>query len=339
MTSWVQSKYISLLSYRLRNFKKKSENLYNFSCPDKPFGCGDSENNPKRARAYFFSDNEGFRFHCHNCSKDRRFETFLKEFDPNLYQDYLFDKLGNKGRPRATPPKAKKKSNYEQQFDKLLKIKDLKNSHPAKKYLIDRKIPVKYIDELYFCEEFKAWTNSQIKDKFNDISIDDERVIIPFRDQSNNLIGYQGRLLYNSPVKYITILYDESFPKVFNLNKVDFNYTYYVFEGPFDSMFVHNAIATAGGKISSELSKLNCNRSNAVVVHDNEPRNKEIIHSIRSAISSNYQTVIWPKGLEFKDINDMILGEYTENSILEILKENTFKGLDAELRLNDWKKI
>lgn len=341
MSSWLQAKYISLLSYRLRNFKKKSENLYNFSCPEPPYGCGDSEKNEKKARAYFFSDKEGYRFHCHNCSKARSFEIFLKEFDNKLYQDYLFEKLGNRGnRSHVQPPKLKKKkSNYEHHFEKLISINDLKNTHFAKKYVLSRKIPDKYIEDLYYCEEFKSWNNSQLRDKFTDLSVDEERLIIPFRDQSNNLIGYQGRLFYNSPVKYMTILYDENNPKLFNLNRVNFNYPYYVLEGPFDSMFIDNSIATAGGKISSELSKLNCNKSNSIVIHDNEPRNKEVISSNRSAISAGYNIVIWPEKIDYKDINELVLAGYSIDNILSILKENTFKGLEAELRLNEWSKV
>ena len=39
MNTFVDTKYIGLLSSKLSQFKKKSGNLYNFRCPY----CGDSE--------------------------------------------------------------------------------------------------------------------------------------------------------------------------------------------------------------------------------------------------------------------------------------------------------
>jgi hypothetical protein len=47
MTLSIDTKYIRLLSTRLRNFKQKKEGLYNFSCPI----CGDSKKNMTKAEA------------------------------------------------------------------------------------------------------------------------------------------------------------------------------------------------------------------------------------------------------------------------------------------------
>lgn len=332
MSSWVQAKYISLLSNRLLKFNKKSENLYNFRCPL----CGDSEKSQKKARAYFFSEKADFAFHCHNCKVTLPFYQFLKDFDTSLYKDYLFEK--NSPRQKLVKVEPKKKKKVTHNFDGLIPLNELKNNHPAKKYILSRKIPGKYISDLFYCEHFKSWTNSQIKDKFEDLTFDEERIIIPFRNREGEIFGYQGRTLINSAVKYITILFDDLSPKIFNLNRVDFNYPYFVLEGPIDSMFIENSIASAGGKISSELTKISCNRDNSIIVYDNEPRNKEVIHNIRSAIASNFKVVIWPKSLEYKDINLMILDGYTPESIRQILIDNTYHGLNAELQLNAWKK-
>ena len=334
MSSWVQAKYISLLSNRLLKFKKKSENLYNFRCPI----CNDSEKNPNKARAYFFLEKDGYRFHCHNCHISRDFELFLREFDHRLYKEYLLEKKSTV-RKRIKSEQIAPRKRIDDNLKDLIPLNELKNNHPAKKYVLSRKIPDKYVADLFFCENFKSWTNSQLKDKFEDLTFDEERIVIPFRDRNGKVFGYQGRLLFDNPFKYITILFDDLSPKIFNLNQVDFNYPFYVLEGPIDTMFLDNAIATAGGKISSELSKINCNRDNAIIVYDCETRNKEVIHNMRSAIAGNYKIVIWPSYIKHKDINDLILAGYEQREIEKILKENTFKGLEAELRLNVWKKI
>jgi len=46
--------------------------------------------------------------------------------------------------------------------------------------------------------------------------------------------------------------------------------------------------------------------------------------------------VIWPKGLKEKDINDMVLAGLDPSAII---KSNTFSGLEAKIKLTDWKKV
>jgi hypothetical protein len=42
---------------------------------------------------------------------------------------------------------------------------------------------------------------------------------------------------------------------------------------------------------------------------------------------------------EFKDINDMILGGLTQNEVVEIINSNTYSGLSAKAKLQEYKKI
>lgn len=135
------------------------------------------------------------------------------------------------------------------------------------------------------------------------------------------------------------ILYDENNFKLFNLNRVNFNYFYYVLEGFFDLMFIDNLIVIVGGKISFELLKLNCNKLNFIVIYDNEFRNKEVVFSNRFVIFVGYNIVIWFEKIDYKDINEFVLVGYFIDNILLILKENIFKGLEVELRLNEWLKV
>ena len=50
------------------------------------------------------------------------------------------------------------------------------------------------------------------------------------------------------------------------MNKVDFNKTLYITEGPFDSLYIDNAIAMAGADIDWDYLK----GKEAVFVYDNE---------------------------------------------------------------------
>ena len=59
-------------------------------------------------------------------------------------------------------------------------------------------------------------------------------------------------------------------PKLFGLDTINFDKTTFVFEGPIDSMFIPNSVATAGGDSVSALSGFD--KKNMVIVYDNEPR-------------------------------------------------------------------
>ena len=48
--SFVDAKYIGLVSVRLQKFSKKKEGLYTFRCPY----CGDSQKNKNKTRGYLY---------------------------------------------------------------------------------------------------------------------------------------------------------------------------------------------------------------------------------------------------------------------------------------------
>ena len=71
-------------------------------------------------------------------------------------------------------------------------------------------------------------------------------------------------------------------------------------------------------------------------VYDNEPRNREIVKRISDNIDRGEKVVIWPSYIEEKDINDMVLGGH---NVMEVLKLNTYFGLNANLKFTTWKRI
>ena len=42
---------------------------------------------------------------------------------------------------------------------------------------------------------------------------------------------------------------------------------------------------------------------------------------------------------EYKDINDMVIGGLSQNEIIEIINSNTYSGLSAKAKLQEYKKI
>jgi len=320
----VDSKFIGLVSSRLQKFKRVKADLYNFRCPI----CGDSQKNKNKARGYIYPVKNNTNFKCHNCGASLSFNNFLKQIDPTLYKQYTLEKFkeGHTGRSFVVeePEFEFKKPVFRKKID-LPKASDYKISY---EYLTKRGLdPQKF----YFTDKFKEWTNQQ-KQTFDTIGRDEPRIIIPMYDRDKNWIGYQGRALNSSPNKYITIMLDEGAPKVYGLDQIRTDAPVYVTEGPFDSTFICNSIAMCGADV--DLSGWGI--SNPVWVYDNEPRNREIVNRISRTIDKGDSLIIWPSNVVEKDINDMVLAGH---DIMNVLKSNTYSGLEAKIKFNNWKKI
>ena len=328
--SYLDVKYINLISPRLNLFSRKKADLYNFRCPY----CGDSQKRRNKARGYLFKIKNNFTYKCHNCGVGRSLANFLKDQDTHLYDQYIMEKFkeGSTGKGTATPsPKFNfTEPKFVTKKVDLEKISKLNNSHPARVYLEQRGI--KDLDYFYYCPKFKEWTNKQ-KKTFDTLRQDSPRIIIPFKDKAGNLFGYQGRSLApKAKLRYITIMLDEEQPKIFGLDRIKDDKPVYIVEGPFDSTFLENSVAMAG----SDADVRTLGWSNYIWVFDNEPRNREIVNRISKVIDRGDKVVIWPSKIKEKDINDMHLAGHDVQSLVDC---NAYQGLEATLKLNDWKKV
>jgi len=338
--NYIDVKYINLLSPLLRNFKYKGYNKWNFSCPY----CGDSKTNKRKARGYIYIRKGKYQFHCHNCGITKSIETFIKHLNPTLFNEYYTEKFITKER-KVTEldvfiDKMKKPSfASEDALKKLVKVSSLDSNDPVKKFVIERKIPNEYHYKLFSCPKFMSYTNSILPNKFSEDNLKYEgtRLLIPFINKEGKVHAFQGRTINDDKIKYITIVLDENTPKIYGLDTVDESTDIYVLEGPIDSMFVNNAVATAGGDLS--VVKEHLPKDKTIIVYDNEPRAKHTISKINKAISNGYRVVIWPESFTYKDVNEAIISGITKEEIAVILSNNTFSGLAAELELIKWRKI
>lgn len=336
---WIDVKYANILSGRLEQYKVKKSNPYlaNLRCPI----CGDSQKNKFKARGYLFQNKGEMSFKCHNCGIACSFVNFLKKLDLVLYDEYTKEHYLNQDAPPRVekkidplidmrPPKFLSKGSP---LKKLKKISQLAWDHPAKTYVLSRKIPNEFHGKLFYCPRFAEWTNSIIPGKIDSNRKDEPRLIIPLLKEDGTLFGYQGRSFDpNTKLRYITIIFDE-YTKIFGLDAVNKHTTTYVFEGPIDSMFIPNSIAMLGSDV-----KLDSSFKDPVFVYDNEPRNLQIVKKIDSMIDKGYNVVIWTNDFPQKDINDMIMAGHDIEHIKIIMDQNTFSGLEAKLQLTKWKK-
>ncbi len=341
MSVFIDRKYLKLLSPKLNRFSQKKEDLYNFRCPF----CGDSQKHLHKARGYVYRKKNDYFYKCQNCGIGHTMYNFINLLDSNMIKEYAMERYTNKDTANSSP---KKLENTELKFEapvfkkkpkglNLPKIIDLPMDHYASQYCIGRKIPEATYDNLYYANDFKAFIDELLPDHDKDLKEDDPRLIIPFYDIDGSLLAVQGRSLRDSKIRYITIKIAEESVKIFGLDRVNKGEKVYVTEGPIDSLFLPNAVATADANLANAVNYIP--RDKLVLVFDNEPRNKDICKLMDKAIENHFAICIWPEMMQEKDINDMILSGFTSDEIVDIIDKNTFVNLRAKMEFIQWKKV
>jgi len=338
MSTFVDIKYLNLMSHRLQRFSKKGDYLWNFRCPF----CGDSKKNKSKARGYVYRTKNDLFYKCHNCSKGTNLANLVLEVDESLYKEYLVERYkegstangrgGNVENPEFNIPKPV--FIEKDILSKHKSFRELGQDHPAVQSISKRLIPQHRYNDIYLVDKFFTWTNELIPNKFKDLTNDHPRMVIPFRDADGKVFAYQGRAFGEEKPKYITIVLDKNKKKIFGLDRLDNNRSILICEGPIDSFFLPNCIAVAQGDL-----RLPQYKEKSTLVFDNEPRNREIVKNIEKAIEEDYSVVIWPQDIKEKDINDMIISGLTNGEISDIIHRNTFSGLHAKTQISHWKKV
>lgn len=338
---FIDAKYASMLSSRLRNFKQKKDYLWNFSCPI----CGDSSKNKIKARGYIYRAKSDLFVKCHNCGYGSNLGNLIKQIDTHLYDEYVIERYksgavrynSHKDISAIIPEETKEVLLEDEVLSKLQRLDLLDDDHPAVKYCLNRKIPKEKFDLIYFCKKFKSWSNS-IKFKFTNEENDAPRLVFPFFTTEGKVFAYSGRAFGKEEPKYITIKLDEDREKIYGLERVDWSSKVYIVEGQIDSLFLPNSLAVSGA--SFDLVEIQKIKSNCVLVMDNEPRNKDIVKQLEKYIKAGYTVCMFPETIEQKDINEMIIsGNLSVNEIVDIINRNSYTGLNALARFATWRKV
>jgi transcription elongation factor Elf1 len=334
---WIDQKFIGALSPKLDKFARKGDYLYNFRCPI----CGDSQTNKNKARGYVFAGKGGLYFKCHNCAASLSLGNLIKQVDPALYREYCLDryKSGETGRKahkdhgfvfKPVTFGSNKTDNYK---GVLVKLSSLSESHEAVKYAKSRKIPEDKIDSLYYVDDVSRL--KLLAPEYEEKLVTNEpRLVLVFNDADGELVGVSCRAMRGEKQRYVVVKIKDDSPFIYNMDCVNTNETIYVTEGPIDSLFLPNAVAVGNSNLKQALDHIDGNK---VLVYDNEPRNKEIVREMKTAIDANATVCIWPKEVKEKDINDMILAGKTQEEILFTINKNTFSGPQALLEFNNWR--
>jgi hypothetical protein len=340
---YIQIKYARIVGQTIARWVIKKDNPFHGN--GKCHICGDSAKSSSKKRFHIIQHDECIFVKCFNCDYSSNLIGYLKTYHTNLFRDFIFEKYKDgvtENAPTITTPKVDIdlkpiKTASDQLFSLDIPfIKDLPKSDLAPRYVASRHLPdypFQYAENFYkFSSQFNA--------DLSKTGADEPRLVIPFFDRQGNVFAYQGRdLLGKSLQKYITIVINKKIPKVFGIDRIDFKKPVKIVEGPIDSLFLSNCLASVNASLVSTAEKLKSvlNKSSIVLVFDNECRNKEIVKMYADAIAAGYKIVIWPTSPDKKeDINDLVLAGKNPEKIIE---QNTYSGLMAQIEYQKWKRI
>ena len=230
------------------------ERYFQFRCLE----CGDSKKNKFKKRGYLLFHKDRWSFKCHNCSISMSAEKWLKKHFPIQYKAYIVELLQNQTQIEPEPIKyhspikknlieeKKKISNEEKEISTFVPIHRGTTDifKKAIEFCVNRKIP----EEVWY-----DWYVST-KGKYGG------RIIIPFYDNDKIIYHYQARTLGKQIPKYLNRVDNAKIDSIYNKYFVDRNSPIIVQEGPINSLFVENSIATCGLSFADdflvELEKL-----------------------------------------------------------------------------------
>jgi len=331
-------KYIMMISHRFDRFKRKDDYLFNFRCPI----CGDSSTKKNKARGYIYRKKNDMFYKCHNCEAGKTFGGLLKITDPLLHKQYIMERYSE----GVAGPRANKDPEFnfkppefgapDRLINKLMdRVDTLDATHIAVEYCTQRQIPKEQWHRLYHIENIKdiCQLNPKYKDR---IKSDESRLAIPFFNEEGILTAVTLRSYGASPLRYIMVKINEDSPTVFGLDCISKRKPVKIVEGPLDSLFLDNCIACAGTSFN-KIEALNLPEDSIIVV-DNQPKNKEVCNIIHKYIKAGKRVVIWPDNILEKDINEMVLAGVLPVNMEDIISNNAFQDLEAELKFVNWRK-
>lgn len=341
-------KYLNLISSRLRNFKQKTPALWNFSCPY----CNDSAYNKLKARGYCFEAKDGLVYYCHNCGFSTSFHKVLEHIDASLLKEYALEKFSDKysGNKPVNSVDVLVNRIDEVHFESIKKrkfseiklptINDLPHDHVAKLYVMNRLIPAQYYDEIWYAGDFKAFLDDLTPGHNKPVPSGERRIVFAFSDIDGHVLQVSGRALDPSEIRYITVKVTEG-KKVFGLHRLRVDKRIYITEGPIDSLFLPNALASADANLEG-LANWLCNEYDnidldVVLVYDKEPRNKQLINMIRDVSKTKHKVCLLPDIFPGKDINEAILNGWNTERILRLIDAHTYSGIELAIELMNWR--
>jgi len=341
MSNYIDERYIKMMGMYVERFTDIGNDSYNCRCPI----CGDSRKSRTKARGFFYkSENDNWRYKCHNCAVNMSFYQFIEQVAPQLFVEYKFE-VFNEKKEYNKRFRVKDKISENQKVKTEIKKFDLKVFHKINmkevneftSYLRDRKIPTHMAECLYYTDNLEPIVHSIAGYEDKEVYIK-RGIIIPYYDTKGNFEAFQIRNIdKKSDVRYLTYDVNPS-DHIFNLADINPKQRVYVFEGAFDSMFCKNAVCASGSSIFNKLNRIKEVNSDVAVVFDNDFKTNTVIYDLlMKVIKNGYKVVIFDDRMRgYKDINEYVKGtNKTIDEVTSYLESCTYEGLTAELHIAD----
>ncbi len=332
MTLYVDISFARRIGASLQNFKQLKPNQFRFS-----HSCEDSKFGKVKARAYIYQKNDGLNVSCHHCGLSQSLWSFINHENAELFLEYKLEKFKAKAittfhkEDESDRPKVIQQITANNDND-IIFCDSLPDSHPVKQFVKKRKIPDYYYSRLGFVTDFNAFA-SKYNPVFKEKHKRYPRLIIPFYNTDDAIVGFSCRAFGPESPKYIKLKLNEDDTLIYGLWKVDTSRDIFATEGQFDSMFLDNSIAVGGADYDSEF--LRKHKDKIIVVPDSDyKRNRHVYGQLEKIIDAGFRVALLPESIQHKDINECIVdGNFTPESLTKILSENVFSGAAAKVEL------
>lgn len=296
-------------------------------------------------RGYFFREKGGLIYKCHNCARTHGLQTVLKQFDPTLYKEYILESYRDPHQQHK-PTYAKVRSIPAVRFGAVKqtaiegaeRCDYLPEQHHCRLYLTRRQIPFSRWSLLHYTDNYETVIRHLAPEELKKVRAD-TRLLIPYYDAYGSLTAISGRALAASAeLRYVTIRVVGGTEKlVYGLERMKPDQPLIVTEGPLDSLFFDNAVASGDANLMMVAKRVE--HADVYLVFDNERRNKELVEMMRKAIHAGHRVMFWSDTIRGKDVNDMILNGHTIEELTQAIYRDSAAGLAAQTKLSFWKKV
>ena len=318
----------------------KYTKTYNGCCPI----CKEGGSWGKKKRFYYIPNKE--LAYCHNCGYSKKALVFITEVT-NKPLHFIINEIKDFDTEIVID---KKEETVKKEINKSLPEDCINLSDTSQiEYYKDNpavKEALKIINE-------RKLDKGINKPKTFYISLTDpvhkNRLILPFYNEIGEIIFYQSRGLLRKDLfakpKYLSKVNAER--SLYGVQNIDSSLEQiFIFEGPIDSYFCKNGLATCGitengSKMFTTLQKDQMNKLNfyeKIYVLDNQWLDKAALNKSIILAGSNEKVFVWPKELKtFKDFNEICIAGNKDKIKPEFILKNTYSGLKAKLLLTEIK--
>ena len=319
----------------------KFNKTYNGCCPI----CREGDSWGRKKRFYYIVDKE--IAYCHNCGYSKKPITLISDITHKPLQVIINEIKEFDSEILIDEPKQEEKVVVKTES----LPKDCINLTDESQLEFYKDNP--YVRMALHCIQTRKLDKGINKPKTFYISLNDpvhkNRLVLPFYNESDDIVFYQTRGLDNKDLrerpKYLSkVGAEKTLYGMQNINpELD---TVFIFEGPIDSYFTENGLATCGIterglKTFTALQQKQINTLffyDKVFVLDNQYHDKAALSKSILLADNNEKVFIWPKQLiKFKDFNDICVAGNLNKIKPEFILKNTYSGLKAKLLLTEIK--